>query len=124
MENTELENEIDGLEQPELCDEAITSPRTLTLDVKKYEHFFEDEDYSDQQKQDYLQALWSILVTFIHLGVEVRPVAEDCGKPTDRNDLGPDTASTVVRSKSQNLNSKFVRAVDQEHDPATERIQQ
>lgn len=49
-------------------------PPVLTLDVSLYEDFFENSDLTDQQKREFLEALWSIIVGFVDLGFGIHPV--------------------------------------------------
>ncbi|NKB59161.1 MAG: hypothetical protein GKS00_22770 [Alphaproteobacteria bacterium] len=117
MAENQLKNEDYRLKQAGESDAAVTPPMALTLDVEKYEHFFEGEDLTEDQKCEYLQALWNIIVSFIQLGVEVRPASQDCGKPPESADCSAKSADDVIKSKPQYLNDKFVRAADRTHDP-------
>jgi hypothetical protein len=42
--------------------------------------FFEDEDISEDDKRQMIEALWSIMVSFVDLGFGVHPVQQACGK--------------------------------------------
>ncbi len=59
-------------------------PLVLSIDYEKYEHYLEDYDLTEAQKQEFLQALWNIIVNFVDLGFGVHPVqqaiAASCGK--------------------------------------------
>lgn len=52
----------------------------LRVDVEKYQSFLDDTDLSDAQKEQLIEALWSIIVSFVELGFGVHPVQEACGK--------------------------------------------
>jgi hypothetical protein len=54
---------------------GTTHPKsTLTVDVEKYQAFLDGADMTEEQKDEFLQALWSIIVSFVELGFGVHPV--------------------------------------------------
>ena len=55
----------------------------IALDVAKYEHLLEDTELSEAQKQEFLEALWEIVVAFVDLGFGVHPVQQACGQLHD-----------------------------------------
>jgi len=57
-----------------------TAPPRLTIDWDAYLPFFEDEDISDEDKRELIEALWSIMVSFVDLGFGVHPVQQACGQ--------------------------------------------
>lgn len=59
---------------------GAAGPKTLLLDVARYEAYLADSDMSDAEKQEFLQALWSIIVEFVALGWGVHPLqqAQNC----------------------------------------------
>lgn len=63
---------------------------SVTVDYDLYAHYLEDADLSDEQKREFLQALWTIICEFVALGFGVHPLQQaqsPCGKPpkTDGN---------------------------------------
>lgn len=48
----------------------------ITLDVSLYETYLEDSGMTDDQKRQFLEALWSIIVGFVDLGFGVHPVQQ------------------------------------------------
>jgi len=66
-------------------DENKAAP-VIAFDVAHYEHMLEDCDWTDAQKREYLETLWSIIVEFVTLGFEIHPVQQAqeakaaCGK--------------------------------------------
>ncbi len=63
------------------------SPCVLTLDYERYAPYLDDADLSEEQKREYLQALWSVVCSFVALGFGVHPVTHagaalgsSCGK--------------------------------------------
>lgn len=63
------------------CHPAPAKP-TITVDVERYQAYLDDSGLTDEQKREFLQALWSIIVAFVDLGFGVHPLQEVCGKDT------------------------------------------
>lgn len=57
-----------------------TAPPTLSIDWETYLPFFEEDDIPEDQKQELIEALWSIVVSFVDLGFGVHPVQQVCGQ--------------------------------------------
>ncbi|MBB4305130.1 hypothetical protein GGD81_004198 [Rhodobium orientis] len=61
--------------------ESETSNRpVLALDVALYEHMLADSDLTEDQKREFLETLWSIIVGFVDLGFGIDPVGLACGQ--------------------------------------------
>ena len=50
------------------CHREIEKPPSLTIDWDAYLPFFEDEDISEEDKRALIEALWSIIASFVDLG--------------------------------------------------------
>ena len=48
----------------------------ITVDYERYAHLLEETDLTDEQKREYLQALWGIIVEFVSLGWGVHPLQQ------------------------------------------------
>ena len=96
----------------------------LTLDCDLYQHHLDESDLSDAQKQEFLETLWSIVVSFVDLGIGIHPV-QDAMPDEDQDtstpicgqnfDLGKYLASetlNVVKSPDQPTMDKFKQAAD------------
>ena len=57
-----------------------SSRRILAVDVQKYQFWLDGSDLSAEQKEEFLRAVWSVVVTFVELGFGVHPLEEVCGK--------------------------------------------
>lgn len=51
---------------------------TVGVDVEKYKAFLNDPALTETQKEEILQALWSIVMAFVELGFGVHPLQEVC----------------------------------------------
>lgn len=83
-----------------------TAPPSLTIDWDAYLPFFEDEDISEEDKHQLIEALWSIVVNFVDLGFGVHPVQQVCGKDISLAELPMrdvlDSISTPVSATQTN----------------------
>lgn len=50
--------------------------RRVEVDVAAYEHFLEGADLTEDEKREIIEALWSIIVSFVDLGFGVHPVQQ------------------------------------------------
>ena len=71
----------------------------ITVDIQKYQSLLDESGMSDAQKEEFLQALWSIVVTFVELGFGVHPLQEVCGKDSGESSARPKEDFDKVRSK-------------------------
>ena len=56
--------------------------RIIKVDVERYQAYLDGSSMTSQQKEDFLQALWLVMVSFVELGFEVHPLQDVCGKNT------------------------------------------
>jgi hypothetical protein len=83
----------------------IASARpTLTIDIGRYQTFLDQSGYSDEQKEEFLQALWAIIVAFVDLGFGVHPLQEVCGK--DAESVAPSPKEDFDQVESGVLGTK------------------
>jgi hypothetical protein len=73
------ENEI--MAEAHLADDfAGSARRVLAVDVEKYQAYLDGSGLSPEQKEEILQSLWLIMMSFVELGFGVHPLQEVCGK--------------------------------------------
>ena len=77
---------------------------SLTVDVEKYQSYLDGSGMSDAEKEEFLQALWSIIVSFIELGFGVHPLQEVCGKTPEIEGQGAKAAFDGVSSEQPENN--------------------
>ncbi len=87
-----------------------TAPPSLTIDWDAYLPLFEDETISDDDKRELIDALWSIVVSFVDLGFGVHPVQQACGKDISLAELPIgdvlEFSSTSSRFASEHMGSE------------------
>ncbi|MFP7673501.1 hypothetical protein ACG74X_09100 [Marivita sp. S0852] len=75
----------------------------LTVDVERYQSYLDDTDMTDEQKQAFIEALWSIVVCFVDLGFGVHPLQEVCGQNDEKAiSDAPSIVSDVYLEHSDN----------------------
>ena len=77
-----------------------TTPPSLTIDWDAYQPFFEDEDISEAEKHELIEALWSIVVSFVDLGFGIHPLQQVCGKDISLADLPVSDVLNLNTTKS------------------------
>ena len=80
------------------CTEEIQHPFAVELDIEKYISQVEDFDLTDQQKREFLETLWAIMISFVDLGFGISPVQEVCGKLLENSSNPALTAPIEVQS--------------------------
>lgn len=71
----------------------------VTVDVEMYQAWLDGSDLSLAQKEEFLQALWSIVVTFVELGFGVHPLQGVCGQNSADGAAGERMAFHAVKWK-------------------------
>jgi hypothetical protein len=102
------------------------SPPSLEVDVALYDHYLEECGWSDEQKRQFLEALWSIIVDFVALGFDVHPAqhAQDtCGKLPKTPSTPPITGRNAVQLSPHFITHNFKAAAKNPTPSAPERIQ-
>jgi hypothetical protein len=79
---------------------------TLTVDVEKYQAFLDGADMTEAQKEEFLQALWSVIVSFVDLGFGVHPLQAVCVEDADSDRKTAKTDFDVVSSDDQGNSNK------------------
>lgn len=80
---------------------ASSAQRTVTIDVAKYQEYLDGSDLTPEQTEDFLRAVFSIVVRFVDLGFEVRPLEEFSGKDAKNRTQSPKAALDRVGSKER-----------------------
>lgn len=68
-----------GLEGLSVEFDASAKPY-LTVDVERYQAYLDGTEMTNAQKEEFLQSMWQIIVSFVELGFDVHPLQEVCGK--------------------------------------------
>ena len=85
----------------------------LTVDVERYQSYLDGTDMTDEQKQAFIEALWSIVVSFVDLGFGVHPLQEVCGQNGENAISDAPSITTDVYSE----NTEIENLNELEHEP-------
>ena len=81
---------------------SSSAKRIVALDLEKYQAHLDGLDVSKECKEEFLRAMYSIVMTFFDLGFEVHPLQEVCGKKgigTNRQTQGATDAVRLEKSQ-------------------------
>lgn len=85
----------------------------LTIDYALYEKYLNEADLTAEQKQEFLDTLWSIIVSFVDLGFGVHPAQQSCGKSGLSGNAPPPVATDMIESSEGPLTREFTRPAAQ-----------
>ena len=95
---------------------ACPPHQALSLDSSLYDKYLEESDLSEEQKQEFLETLWSIIVSFVDLGFEIHPVQQvtssSCGQENTNGIFSTQDVIDVLKSPHQHAPEKPVNAAD------------
>lgn len=81
----------------------------LTIDYGYYEKLLENSDASDEEKLEFIQALWNLIVNFVDLGFGIHPLQQACEQPSDLSTIN---LSDVLGLKETIARKAFASATD------------
>lgn len=84
----------------------------VEIDIDKYQSYLDGSGLTPEQKDDFLRALWTIMVTFVDLGFGVHPVQQACGQVEKSLDLPAQADSDRVSLGKAQLSKHFNDAPD------------
>jgi hypothetical protein len=108
-----------GLPEPQFTAEAVSLP-ALQFDPEEYRQFVDEADLSEAQKQEMLEALWTIIVAFVDLGFNLHPVQQALNVHEIDHVLGGDSAA-VITCKDSVSDHKNIAAAKRLKKPAAGR---
>lgn len=89
---------------------AASAPRrTLSIDVAKYQAMIGDPELSEAQKRDFVEALWTFLITFVDLGFELHTSDIACGQLAETETASCSDGADLLKWESI-LKSRFADA--------------
>jgi hypothetical protein len=102
-----MKDDFNTTERGDTFENVHAPPKpTLTVDVEKYQSFLDGADMSEAQKEEFLQSLWSIIVSFVDLGFGVHPLQAVCEDETISKTKTPKSEFDVVSSDDQENSEK------------------
>ena len=93
---------------------AAANPRRVEIDIEKYQAYLDHSGMDDAQKEEWLNALWTIIVAFVDLGFGVHPAQQACGQLEKILDPDPEPDSHGLSSGQDSLSEHFNDAPDRQ----------
>ncbi|WP_438729229.1 hypothetical protein ACR9YC_02095 [Parasphingorhabdus sp. DH2-15] len=97
-----------------VCSVYANTKTVITVDYKRYAHFLDDaNDLTEDQKQEFVQAIWNIITEFIRNGFRVDALHQagvSCGQVEHTSNYSPDETPDTIQSDHHTLANKFVTA--------------
>lgn len=99
----------------------LEGPPTLTIDWDLYGQYLEDSDLSDVEKQEFIEVLWSLVVSFVDLGLGLHPAQLVAGSGCEQNGgkTVPDSGSVI--GLPHTTQTEFMASARQKSGPAQQR---
>ncbi len=97
------------------------SPAALNIDWRVYEEYLEDESLSEDQRQEFLEGLWHIIVSFVDMGFELHPVQQVGGEELEIAKFLATDSSDVVGSTKSSPQEIITNTPDGESKPSNKR---
>ena len=82
---------------------GAAGPTKLSVDWELYAEYLDDTELNDDEKREFLEALWSIIVSFVDLGFELHPVQQACGEKAKNGKSDDSDAENLLKSKAYSL---------------------
>lgn len=98
------------------------SPKqAVEIDMAKYQAYLDDEDLDQDQKEEIVSALWSIITAFVDLGFGVHPMQEVCGKVDEQVELESNEDSNETVPAPTTISDAFKIAAGKPFEPSDEK---
>lgn len=95
--------DIENLGLPDSPSSSNATP-SLSIDWELYGTYLEASDLSDEQKREVIEALWSIVISFVDLGFGIHPVQQAC-EPKDKS--GIFLSDDLLSSLQKQISTEF-----------------
>ena len=87
-----------------MLDKNTTTPAkmpSLQVDWEVYAQMLEASDWSDDQKREFIETIWSLVMTFVDLGYGIHPVQQACGESNSLDEIIKADMLSLPQSKSK-----------------------
>ena len=102
--------------------EASTrAPLSVGIDYELYGKYLDEWDGTDEQKQAFLETLWSVVSGFVALGFHVHPIQQAIETSGQEVDLTSLMATDVISSLKGTSQNQFTDAADPLEEDCAER---
>ena len=117
-----MTKDTNPIDSPQIRAAATCAP-ALSLDWERFGTYLDASDLTDAQKREFLETLWSLVVSFVDLGLGLHPLQLIMDNSCEQNgDLAGLIAAETppVVSSSLKSNPEFNAAAERDERPARE----
>ena len=76
-------------------------PPSLQVDWEVYAQMLEASDWSDARKREFIETMWSLVMTFVDLGYGIHPIQQACGESNSLDEIIKADMLSLPQSKSK-----------------------
>ena len=87
-----------------------TPTLAIQFDAQEFAHFLDQSDLTHDQKLEYIQTIWGIVLQFIDMGFGIHPIQQACGQFDEAAVLCGDADSDALDSPHPKFCKDFERA--------------
>ena len=80
--------------------EPVNIP-SLQVDWEVYAQMLEASDWSDARKREFIETIWSLVMTFVDLGYGIHPIQQACGESNSLDEIIEADMLSLPSSKSK-----------------------
>lgn len=79
---------------------------SLQVDWEVYAQMLEASDWSDARKREFIETMWSLVMTFVDLGYGIHPIQQACGESNSLDEIIKVDMLSLPSSKSKTAFNK------------------
>lgn len=79
----------------------------LEVDVARYQAYLDDPRLSDDEKEEIIRAVWSIMMVFVEHGFGVHPTQQACGQVPETTSSATLEATEMVDCEDTDITKEF-----------------
>lgn len=87
-----------------------TPTLAIQFDAQEFAHFLDESDLTHEQKLEYIQTIWGIVLQFIDMGFGIHPIQQACGQFDEAAVLCGEADSDALDSPHPEFCKDFERA--------------
>lgn len=91
-------------------DIATNPPPSIKLDVERYDHLLNNTSLTPDQRREFLEVMWDLIVGFVDMGFQVEPLDDTCGQVAPGSMESGNRPDNALYSKGNSLIDKFESA--------------
>lgn len=108
---------VDEIDVGDIVAAALSHDTPLSADeLAAFDQLLEeDTSLTEEQRREFLQALWSVIVSIIDFAWKDHPIQhalQECGKLTEIDSESAIEGNDMIQSRDKNLTKKYTKAAE------------